>query len=180
MRLTVYLAPILLSVCLSACASLSEVPGAQTVGAAPDPDHNKKLAVVAATFTVDAVAIYGALPPCNKAIKQPLGCRNEKSYQDAKLIAKLVAQDYSNPTAAVLGIGLTLAQWQLSKTVRGAPGPTDPTAPPDEATVQYLNALNMSALLISTGDARVEEAVSVNTNLADLVAALNQKVAALP
>lgn len=177
MRIIALAAALALTLTLMACAS---VPGAQTVGLAADPDHDKKLAVVAATLTVDAVAIYGTLPHCDKAIKQPLGCRDDRRYQDAKLIAQVVAQDYSSPTTALLGLGLTLAQWQIAKTVRATPAPTDPLSPPDDGTVQYLAALNMADLLVKTTDARVQDAVSVNTNLAELQAELAKKVAALP
>lgn len=153
--------------------------GCQTVGIDQDPDRSKKLALVTTTIMVDAVGVYGHLPVCDRSIPQPLGCQEVKRYSDAKLIAQLVAQDYQG-SSPLLGLGLIYAQWQLSKTIAGTPGPTNPNAPPNEQTTAYLHAIGLADILISTADQRVRDAVSVNTSVAELQAKLQASVAALP
>ncbi len=182
MRYSVYFLAILCGVYLSACAS---VPGTQTLGIDSDPDKLTKTVLVTAGLVVDAVGVYGHLPPCAKALKQPLGCRSEKAYRNAKLISQSTALGFEglkngNRSALLLSAGLLYAQYMIAKDIAATPGPTDPNAPPSPTAVAYLEALGLADILVNSADERINDAASVNVTVADLVAELRAKVAALP
>ena len=157
---------------LTACAS---IPGAQTVGLEPDPDKPTKAVLVAAGLMVDAVGVYCALPD-HKA----------KACRDAKLIAGGLVLTLKplgagqRRSSVFLTAALLYSQYQLAKTVAGTPGPTDPEGYPKPETVAYLEAAGLLDILALTASERVQDGVSVNTSVGDLVAELEAKVAALP
>ena len=168
----------LLSLTLASCSWL---PGNQTLGMERDPDASKKSLILAMGFVVDAIGVYGHL--C-APVKTP-ACNSPKSYTDAKLIAsaiafdaQLVAAGRRSPIAEALVLGLV--QYQLVKTIAAQPGPTNPQAPPDKAALAYVDSIAAADLLIDTADQRVQDALSVNTPVGDLVAELRQKVSNLP
>ena len=157
---------------LTACAS---IPGAQTVGLESDPDKPTKAVLVAAGLMVDAVGVYCTLPD-HKA----------KACRDAKLIAGGLVLTFA-PLAKgqkrsniFLTAALLYSQYQLAKTIADTPGPTDPEGYPKPETIAYLEAAGLLDILASTASERVQDGVSVNTSVADLVADLQAKVAALP
>ena len=162
-------------------ASCNGWPGAQSLGIQSDPDASKKALLVTMGFVVDAVGVYGHL--C--APVQTPACTEPKAYQDAKLIAgivvtdaQLVAEGKRSALAASIIFGLT--QYQLVKTVAHQPGPTDVNAEPTAAAISYIDTIGAADLLISTSSQRVQDAYGVNTSVADLLAELKAKVAALP
>lgn len=153
----------------------------QTLALEADPDRTKKGLLVAMTLSVDAIGVYGKL--C--APLQTPACKSPKGYSDAKLIAgtlatdaRLVVDGQRSAWAQIVIFGLTQAQ--LAKTLGDQPGPTNPDAPPNAETIAYIDSIDAADILISTASERVQEAVSVNTNLADLLADLDARVAALP
>ena len=173
---------ILAALVLSSCARL---PGLQTVGLQSDPDQATKYVLVSAGLVVDAVGVYGALPPCAKGVKQPLGCRSEKAYRDAKLIAQSVGAGFEglrtgSRSSLLLSAGLLYAQYELAKTLADTPGPTSPEAPPAPQAAAYLDAIGLADVLVNSADQRVKDAGSVNTTVVELLDSLQQKVAALP
>lgn len=168
-----------LAASLVACASL---PGAQTVGIASDPDATTKQVLVAAGLMIDAVGVYGKLPPCELKVEP---CRSEKAYSNAKLIATSVADGFQSlrngsQSSLLLTAGLVYAQYTLAKTLSAAPGPTDPNAPPAAASVAYIQALGLADVLVNTADARIRDAASPNVTVVELLDDLSKKVAALP
>jgi hypothetical protein len=172
------MATLLLALTFTSCTGL---PGAQTFGLEEDPDESTKALLVTMGFVVDAVGVYGKL--C--APVQTPACKSPKHYADAKLIAGIVADDAAlvvdgrrTPLAAALIFGLT--QYQLVKTIAGTAGPQGSSAPPDLAAVAYIDSISAADLLIGAADQRVRAAYGVNTSVADLMAALRAKVAALP
>jgi len=172
------IAAIFLALALTSCSGL---PGAQTIGIEPDPDASKKALIVSMGFVVDAVGVYGKL--C--APVQTPACKSPKHYADAKLIvptiiadAQLVVDGKRTPLVAWLILGMTQAQ--LVKTIADAPAPTNPEASPDQAAIAYVDAIGAADLLITGAEQRVHEAYGANTSLAELMAGLQAKVAALP
>ena len=175
----------LLALCLSGCASLGGLPASQTLGLTEDPDRPVKMALVTTGLVVDAVAVYGKLPPCNKAVPQPLGCRKENAYRDAKLILGGTVESFravrsGSLTSLVMVAALGYCQVQLAKTLAAESGPTAPGAAPTPQTVAYITAIGAADVLISGADDRIKDGVSVNTSVADLLVDLEARVAALP
>lgn len=165
---------------LTACAS---VPGGQTLGLAPDPDRTAKAAIVTASFVVDGIAVYGKLPECRKDGPKP--CRVAKNYTDAKLIAQSLVGDMrllvAGKRSAIATVAtLALIQYQISKTIAAVPGPTDPFDPPRPDAIAYIDAIGAADVLVSTASDRVQDSLSVNSTLADLLADLEVRAAALP
>ena len=163
----------------AACAALI-LSGCQTLGLESDPDQATKLAIAASGIMVDAVGVYGHLPPCGV---DP--CRVEKRYRDAKLIAQAVGGSFEalrhRPRASwFLTAALLYGQYEIAKTIGDSPAPTLPEEPPMPATIATLEAAGLADILISTADERVRDAASVNTTIPELLDALGAKVAALP
>jgi hypothetical protein len=176
--MTRIIAAFLLALSLASCSGM---PGAQTLGVEPDPDSGKKALIVSMGFVVDAVGVYGKL--C--APVQTPACKSPKTYADAKLIAGIIVTDAQlvvdgkrSTLAAALILGLT--QYQLVKTIADTPGPTNPEAAPDQTAVAYIDSIAAADLLITTADDRVRAAYGANTTVAELMAGLQVKVAALP
>ena len=161
---------------LTACAS---VPGSQSLGLASDPDRSYKAVIVATTLGIDAVHVYGTLPACGSGVGDM--CKKPKAYTDVKLITKGFAETLRQPRGSIfLTSGLLYFQYQVGKTLAGAPGPTDPEAAPSDAIAKQLAAMQLADILVSTADERVQDAFSVNTSAADLLKTLDEKLAALP
>ena len=152
----------------------------QTVGIEADPEAVTKRAIVATSLAVDAVAVYGTLPACGSGVGDM--CQKPKAYRDAKLLTQAFASTLraTERPSVFLTAGLLYYQWQLAKTVGADPGPTNPEAAPSDAVARQLQALQMADVLVSTFDERVQDAASVNTSTADLLADLELRVAALP
>lgn len=153
----------------------------QTLGIEEDKEAATKSILVAASFMVDAVGIYGHLPPC----PAPDPCRKDKAYQDAKLIALATVAAFEpvrdgQRSSVFLSAALLYSQYQIAKTLANAPAPTAPEASPPPATLQYLEAAGLTDILISTAHQRVQDAVSVNTSVDELLNHLSERVAALP
>jgi len=166
---------------LTACAGSTGLPAMQTLGLEPDADAQKKQVLAMMGLTVDAVGVYGKL--C--APVQTKACNSPKHYQNAKLIAqsvsldaKLVAEGRRSPVAALAIFALT--QYALVKTVADQPGPTDPSAPPRPDAIAYIDAIDAADLLVTSADERVRDASGPNVSVADLLADLQARVAALP
>jgi hypothetical protein len=161
---------------LTACAS---IPGEQTLGLSRDPDATHKAAIVATTLAVDALHVYATLPECGSGIGDM--CKKPKAYRDAKLMTVSFAETLKGPRPSVfLTAGLLYYQYSLAKRLAGAPSPTDPEAAPSDSVAKQLAALKAADILVSLADDRVQDAFSVNTSAADLMAELESKVAALP
>lgn len=151
----------------------------QTVGIESDPDRTHKAAIVATTLAVDAVKVYATLPDCGSGVGDM--CKKPKAYTDAKLMTVSFAETLKGARPSVfLTAGLLYYQYSLAKRLAEAPGPTNPEAAPSDAVAKQLLALQMSDVLISTLDSRVQDAFSVNTSVEELLADLDAKVAALP
>ena len=166
---------------LTACTS---IPGAQTVGLESDPDKPTKAVLVATGLMVDALAVYAALPDCGSGVGD--ACKKPKAYRDAKLIAQATVLTFAplakgqHRSSVFLSAALLYSQYQIAKTMASAPGPTNPESYPPPQTLQYLEAAGLADVLISTASERVQDGVSVNTSVGDLVMELEAKVAALP
>lgn len=155
----------------------------QTLALEEDPDRPTKLVLASAALLVDGVHVYAALPLCGSGVGD--GCRVERRYRDAKLLAQstanvLAAVKTQKRSSIFLTAALLYTQYQVAKTVAGAPGPTDPEGYPTPAVVAQLEALGMLDVLINSADERVQDAASVNTSVADLVDHLQARAAALP
>ena len=167
---------------LIGCAGNTGIPGVQSVGLEPDPDRPAKLLLVTAGIAVDGVGVYGRFPPCESKVKP---CHDPKKYRDAKLVAQAIAGDMKllasgKRSDLAMGLILMYAQWQLAKTIAGEPSPTDPESPPATSTIQTLDAIGAAGILVTTASERVRDAASVNSSVADLLADLDSRVAALP
>lgn len=161
---------------LTACAS---IPGEQTFGLSSDPDRTHKAAIVATTLAVDALHVYAVLPECGSGVGD--ACKKPKAYADAKLMTVSFAETLKGPRPSVfLTAGLLYYQYSLAKRLAGSPGPTDPEAAPADSVAKQLAALGMLDVLILTADDRVQDAFSVNTSAADLLAELDARIVALP
>jgi len=165
---------------LTACAS---VPGEQTLGLSPDPDRTKKTVLVSMGLAVDAIGVYGRLPACEASGPRP--CRHAARYRDLKFHAAAIVADAKLMAAgdrSSLATALIFAamQYQMVKTVHDAAPPTNPDLPPTPAAVAYVDAIGAADLLINSADDRVRDGVSVNVSVAELVADLEARVAALP
>lgn len=141
----------------------------QTVGIEEDPDRPTKLVLAAATLMVDGLHVYAALPLCGSGVGD--ACRHEKRYRDAKLIAQstanVLAAVKTHPRSSIfLTAALLYSQYQVAKTVAGAPAPTDPEGYPTPQTVAYLEAAGLLDILVNSADQRVQDAASVNTSVA--------------
>lgn len=154
--------------------------GCQTVGIDQDPERTNKATIVAATLAVDALAAYGTLPECASGVGDM--CKKPKAYADAKLLTTGFAATLggSDRPSIFLTAGLLYYQWQLSKTIAGAPGPTNPESPPSDAVVKQLAALGLADVLVSTFDARIRDAASPNVTVEELQDRLAASVAKLP
>lgn len=176
--MTRILTALFLALTLTSCSGW---PGAQTLGVTEDPDKGKKSLIVAMSFVVDAIGVYGKL--C--APVQTSACNSPKSYQDAKLIAGMIVSDaqlvMDGKRSSIAGaLVLGLVQYQLVKTISAQAGPTNPEAAPTEVSISYIASIEAADLLISTADERVRGAYGVNTSVDELMANLKAKVAALP
>lgn len=153
----------------------------QTVGIQSDPDKATKSILVASGFMVDALNVYGHLPPCELQVSP---CKKEKNYQNAKLVALSTVESFQaldrQPSSIFLSAALLYSQFSIAKTLADAPAPTEAEAYPKPATVAYLEAAGIADILVSTADQRVQDALSVNTTTTDLLDQLAEKVAALP
>lgn len=154
----------------------------QTVGIESDPDAPVKAVIVATGIAVDTVGVYGTLPPCVLGVKP---CHDPKKYAQAKLLAQsagaaLQTVGNSSRSQIFLTAGLLYFQYEAAKTLAGSPGPTNPEAPPTNTTVATLQALNLADVLVSTADQRVRDSSGPNVTVADLLADLQKRVAALP
>lgn len=172
----------LIAFVLTACA---HVPGAQTVGLESDPDQATKMVLVSAGLVTDAVAVIGHMPPCDKAVKQPLGCKPEKAYRDSKLILQATVAGFEglksgNRSALLLSAALIYAQYAIAKDLAAQPGPTNPDAAPTPQAVAYLDAIGLADVLVNSADQRVRDASSPNVTVQELLVELQGKVAALP
>lgn len=181
----VLLGLIFMLVSLSACQTLG-VPGSQTLGISADPEQAVKMTIVATSLVTDAVAVVGKLPPCDKTVSQPLGCRPEKAYRDAKLILQSTVDGFSGIqgsnglSSLVMVAALGYAQYEISKTLANESGPTNPQGAPTPQTVAYLAAIGAADVLINSADQRVRDASGPNTTVPELLAELQAKVSALP
>ncbi len=166
---------------LTGFAFLIGLTACQTIGIEADKEAATKSILVATGLMVDAVAIYGHLPPC----PAPDPCRKEKAYQDAKLISLATVAAFEpvrdgQRSSVFLSAALLYSQYQIAKTLANAPAPTVPEASPAPATLQYLEAAGLTDILISTAHERVQQAVSVNTSVGELLDHLSARVSALP